>query len=303
MKEHYILNERYRPSTLDGYICPTTLKTKIEGWLEDNQIPHLLLHGQAGSGKTTLAKILVKNLDCDFLYLNATDNRSMDDIRSKILPFVSSASFKGTPKIVILDEATHILKASQVLLLNMIETYSVNSRFILTGNYAERLIEPLRSRLEQYDLKPPSKAIVAEHLQYILTEEKISFEIEDIVNIVNSMYPDIRGAINTCQKCIVDGKLVLDKSLLITNEYMNLVLEELKQNKPSWTKLRQIIIDSGVKDFENLYKFLFENWAEYASGRGGSIAIILNEHLFQAESRIDKEINLASAFAKIIEIL
>jgi replication factor C small subunit len=210
-REHYILNERYRPKNMDGFVCEDSFKSKVESWIEEQNIPHLFLYGKPGSGKSTLAKIIAQNIDCDYLMVNATDKRGMDDIRNEILPFVSVMSFKNAPKIVILDEATHILQASQVLLLNMIETYSLNTRFILTGNYPERLIEPLRSRLEDYNLKPPSKKSVAKHLDTILRAEGVEFDIKDVAQVIHTYYPDIRRTINNVQKYIIEDKFVLPK--------------------------------------------------------------------------------------------
>ena len=224
------MNEKYRPSTLDGYVCEDSFKQKIEGWIEEQNIPHLFLYGRPGSGKSTLAKILVKNIDCDYLYINATDKRGMDDIRNEILPFVSVMSFKPCPKVVILDEATHMLQSSQVLLLNMIETYSLNTRFILTGNYAERLIEPLRSRLEDYNLKPPSKKAVCKHLVNILKNEGVEYEINDLVPIINAYYPDIRRTINNIQKCIIDDKFVLPTTLTNNGDVEDTIILELHCN-------------------------------------------------------------------------
>ena len=143
---HTILNEKYRPDTLEGYICQDDIKTKFKEFIKQQDIPHLLFAGKPGAGKTTIAKILVKNIDCDYLYINATDERSIDVMRDKVGTFAAAGSFKPL-KIVILDEATHILQASQVILLNMMETYSLTTRFILTGNYPERLIDPLRSQI------------------------------------------------------------------------------------------------------------------------------------------------------------
>ena len=212
-EKHYILNEVYRPSTLEGYVCDDVFKHKIETWIEQQNIPMLGFFGKPGSGKSTLAKILVKNIDCDYLYLNATEKRGIDDIKNEVLPFVSVMSFKDAPKIVILDEAPHTLPAGQVLLLNMIETYSLNTRFILTGNYPERLIEPLRSRLEDYNLKPPSKKHVAKHIVKILETEVIQYEISDVAAIINTYYPDIRRIINNIQKHVIDSKLTLSQTL------------------------------------------------------------------------------------------
>ena len=303
-KEHYILNEKYRPSTLDGYVCDEHFKQKIQTWIEEQNIPHLFFHGKAGSGKSTLAKILVKNIDCDYLYLNATDKRSMDDIRNEILPFVSTMSFKNAPKIVILDEATHILQASQVLLLNMIETYSRNTRFILTGNYPERLIEPLRSRLEDYNLKPPSKKIVAKHIKQILEIENIQFEISDLAQIINSCYPDLRKTLNTTQKYIIDNQLILPNQLTNDLEVENKILEILqKPTKQSFTNIRQLIAENNITDFDSLYKKLYDESSKFAKGLEGMVTIAVNEHMFQSVSLVDKEICFMACIQKILEIV
>ena len=204
---------------------------------------------------------------------------------------------------VILDEADFLTINAQASLRNVIETFSRSTRFILTCNYIERIIDPLQSRCQTLKIVPPSKVEVAKHLAWILGEENISFIVDDIKNIVNQFYHDLRMMLNTIQLSIIDAKLSIDKSVLVSNNYMNLLLKELKNKKPNWRELRKIIINSGVNDFEELYRFLFDNVSEYASGREGSISIILNEHLYQANFRIDKEINISSALAKIVEII
>ena len=298
------MNEKYRPSTLDGYVCEDSFKQKIEGWIEEQNIPHLFLYGRPGSGKSTLAKILVKNIDCDYLYINATDKRGMDDIRNEILPFVSVMSFKPCPKVVILDEATHMLQSSQVLLLNMIETYSLNTRFILTGNYAERLIEPLRSRLEDYNLKPPSKKAVCKHLVNILKNEGVEYEINDLVPIINAYYPDIRRTINNIQKCIIDDKFVLPTTLTNNGDVEDTIILELQnKSKKSFTTIRQLVADGDITDFEGLYKKLYDESNKFADGREGMVTIIVNDSMFQSTTLIDKEICFMSCIQKIIEIL
>ena len=204
---------------------------------------------------------------------------------------------------VILDEADFLTINAQASLRNVIETFSRSTRFILTCNYIERIIDPLQSRCQTLKIVPPSKVEVAKHLAWILGEENISFIVDDIKNIVNQFYPDLRKMLNTIQLSIIDAKLSVDKSVLVSNNYMNLLLKELKNKKPNWRELRKIIINSGVNDFEELYRFLFDNVSEYASGKEGSVSIILNEHLYQANFRIDKEINISSALAKIVEII
>ena len=302
MKENTLFVEHYRPTKLDNYVGNENIKKVIQQYLDQDDIQNLCFYGPAGTGKTTLAKIIVKNLDCDYLYINASDERGIDTIRDKVTGFASTASFKSL-KVVILDEADFLTINAQASLRNVIETFSRSTRFILTCNYIERIIDPLQSRCQTLKIIPPSKPEVAKHLVWVLEEENLSFEISDIKNIVNQSYPDLRKMLNTIQMSIIDAKLTLDKSVLVSNNYMTLILGELKKKKPSWRELRKILIESGVSDFEELYRFLFDESPSYAPGQEGNIAIILNEHLYQANFRIDKEINISSALAKIVEVI
>ena len=300
---HTILNEKYRPDTLEGYICKDEVKVKFQEFIDNQDIPHILFAGKPGAGKTTLAKILVNNIDCDFLYINATDERSIDIMRDKVGAFAAAGSFKPL-KIVILDEATHILQAGQVILLNMMETYSLTTRFILTGNYAERLIEPLRSRCQEFDLSPPSKKIVAQHISIILDKENIEYEVQDLVTIVNKFYPDFRKIINNCQKYTVDGTLTLDNSVNESDDYQVKVLDELKKpSAKSFNLIRQIIANVDLDDFESLYKFLYDKLNEYAKGNEGYIICILEEGAYRGHFVLDKEINIMACISKILETI
>jgi DNA polymerase III delta prime subunit len=302
-KEHTIFVEKYRPKTLDNYICDEQIREKIQEFITNQDIPHLGFFGLQGSGKSTLAKILVNSIDCDFIYLNATENRGMDDIKEKVGSFASARGFKPL-KIVILDESTHILQASQVLLLNMIETYSLTTRFILTGNYPERLIPPLRSRLQEFKLTPPSKKVVAKHVYRILNQENIEFQLEDLAAVVNSSYPDFRKIINDCQKYIIDNKLTLPNTLGKNEDVQSKILDELKKpTTKTFNNIRQIIADNDVSSFEDVFKHLYECTNDYAVGCEGQIAVIINECIYQSNFRVDLEINFMSAISRIIELL
>jgi DNA polymerase III delta prime subunit len=300
---HTILNEKYRPDTLEGYICKEDIKTKFEEFISKQDIPHLLFAGKPGAGKTTIAKILVKNIDCDYLYINATDERSIEIMRDKVGAFAAAGSFKPL-KVVILDEATHLLQASQVILLNMMETYSLTTRFILTGNYPERLIDPLRSRCQEFDLQPPSKKVVAQYIDNILNKENIEHTIEDIVTIVNKFYPDFRKVINNCQKYTVDGVITLDKSVGSDNNYQSKILDELKKPSiKSFNAIRQLIANAETDDFESMYVFLYDKLNEYANGNEGIIICYLEEYMYHAAFRVDKEINICALIARILETI
>ena len=300
---HTILNEKYRPNTLEGYICKEDIKTKFEEFIKNQDIPHLLFAGKPGAGKTTIAKILVKNIDCDYLYINATDERSIEVMRDKVGAFAAAGSFKPL-KVVILDEATHLLQASQVILLNMMETYSLTTRFILTGNYPERLIDPLRSRCQEFDLQPPSKKIIAQHISIILDKENIEYEIPDLVTIINKYFPDFRKIINNCQKYTIDGALRLDTMSNTDDNYQSKILDELKKPSiKSFNAIRQLIANTETDDFESMYVFLYDKLSEYANGNEGIIICHLEEYMYHATFRIDKEINIMACIAKILETI
>tara|TARA_R110002050_G_scaffold130118_2_gene251710 strand:- start:1985 stop:2893 length:909 start_codon:yes stop_codon:yes gene_type:complete len=301
MKDNTLLVEKYRPTVLQDYVGNEQVKDTIQKCLDQNDIQNFIFYGPAGTGKTTLAKLIVKNLDCDYLYINASDENGIDTIRDKVKGFASSASWNGI-KVVILDEADFITINGQAALRNVIETFSRSTRFILTCNFVERIIDPIQSRCQVLKIVPPSKSIIAKHLADIMGKESISHDIKEVATIVNKNYPDVRKMLNTIQLSNQDGKLKIDESILASNNYAKEVLRELTKTK-NWIKIRQIIADSGVKDFEELYRLLFEHVSIYAKDKEGSITIILNDHLHQSNFRIDKEINIMSAIAKIIETI
>jgi len=302
MKENTLYVERFRPTTLETYVGNETIKDTIQKYLDQNDIQNFIFYGPAGSGKTTLAKIIVKNLDCDYLYINASDENGIDTIREKVKGFASAASWKSI-KVVILDEADFITIQGQAALRNVIETFSRSTRFILTCNFIERIIDPLQSRCHVLKIVPPTKTDVYNHLTWILTDQLcLSYEPEDIKNLIIRYYPDMRKMLNVLQMSVKDDVIVLDETVLTSTNYIKEVLKELA-GKKKWVTIRQIIADSNVKDFEELYRNLYDYSSKYAPGKEGMIAIILNEHLYQANFRIDKEINIASCIAKIIEVI
>ena len=301
MKEHSLLVEKYRPTTLKNFVGNQTVKETLQKYIDQGDIQNFIFYATSGTGKTTLAKIIVKNLDCDYLYINASDENGIDTIRDKVKGFASAASWKGI-KVVILDEADFITIQGQAALRNVIETFSRSTRFILTCNFIERIIDPIQSRCQVLKIVPPSKNDIAKHVASILGKENIEFQTEDLKAIVSQYYPDLRKMLNTVQLSTQENTLKVDKTVLTSTNYITTVIKELATTK-KFNNIRQIIADSGVKDFEELYRSLFEYASKYAEGSEGMIAIILNEHLYQANFRIDKEINAMSAIAKIIETI
>ena len=210
--------EKYRPNKLDNYIGNQHLKSKVENYLKSGDLPHLLLFGKAGTGKTTLAKLLVNNIECDYLYINASDENNVETVRTKVKNFASTIGFKDM-KVIILDECDYITPNAQAALRNLMETFSKHCRFILTCNYVERIIDPIQSRCQSFQIIPPSRNEVAKHLHKILVKENIMDTPEDIKILVESGYPDIRRVINSAQRNVVNGKLKLDTTSIIQNDY------------------------------------------------------------------------------------
>jgi len=300
-KEHTLWVEKYRSDILDNYVGNENIKSTVSKYLSQNDIQNLIFYGPAGTGKTTLAKLIVNNIDCEYLYINASDERGIETIRDKVSGFAAAASFVPL-KVVILDEADFLTIQAQASLRNVIETYSRSTRFILTCNYVERIIDPLQSRCQVLKIVPPSKSDVAMHIATICEKEDVFYELEDIKTVVNQFYPDLRKMLNTLQMSVRDNKITIDKSVLVSSNYMTQVLKELTQKNPNFNNIRQIIADANVQDFEELYRYLYDNASVYAPGSEGMVAIYANEYSYQANFRIDKEINAMALVARLIEL-
>ena len=305
-----LLVEKYRPDKLENFVGNENIKKYISKYLEQNDIQNLIFYGPAGTGKTTLAKLIIKNLDCDHIYINASDERGIETIRDKVSGFASVASFKPL-KVVILDEADFLTIQAQASLRNIIETFSRTTRFIMTCNFVERIIDPLQSRCQVLKIIPPSKKDAAKHLVKILNEEKISYTPQDIKVIVNQYYPDLRKCINTIQLNTLREEdeihptnymltLKLDKSVLVSSTYIKEIISELNKPKPNFKEIRQIIANANVDDFEELFRALYENASSYLPNKEGTVAILVNDHQYKSNFRIDKEINTMSLIQNII---
>ena len=293
--------EKYRPYSLDTYIGNEHLKSKVTIYLQNNDLPHLLLYGKAGTGKTTLAKILVKNIECDYLYINASDENSVDTVRNKVRHFASTVGFKDL-KVIILDECDYITPNAQAALRNLMETFSKHCRFILTCNYVERIIDPIQSRCQLFQIIPPSKKEVAQKLHTILTEENVNGELEDIKVLVDSGYPDIRRVINSAQRNVVRGKLKLDAGSIIQNDYKLKLLEILKiqDKRNAFKNIRQLIADSQITDYADLFRLLYDEVDSYGQGHIAECILVIAKYELSDSQVVDKEIN---AMAMLIELL
>ena len=305
MVDNSLWVEKYRPIKLDDYVGNEHLKEKVSGYIESEDVPHLLLFGRAGTGKTTLAKLIVKSIECDYMVINASDENNVDTVRNKVKNFASSQGFKKY-KIIILDEFDYMTPNAQAILRNLMETFSKHCRFILTCNYVEKIIDPIQSRCQTFQIVPPSKKEVAVQLDKILKSENVNYDVKDLVPIIDSSYPDIRKIINTCQLNSVKGVLKLSKNDLLDSDFKTKILDILKASDDSrnkYMKIRQTVADSKVQDFTEMYSLLYDKVDEYASGKVSGVILVLAEGQHRDALAVDKEIPFMATILNILSTI
>ena len=297
-KKHTLFTEKYRPDTLEGYIGNDDFKSSLQQWIDTNDVPHLLLCGGAGTGKTTAAKLIVNNINCDYVYINCSDENGIDTIRDKVKSFASAASFKPQ-KVVIMDEADFLTINAQAALRNVIETFSLTTRFIFTCNYVERIIDPIQSRTIVFELTPPSMQDVAFKCVEILDLEGVTYTKADIVRIVKQTYPDIRKSLNLLQSSIKNGDLQQSREVTNFNQTSDQIITLLKgQNIKNFTTIRQLVMDSNVRDYNELYRVLFERAEEFTNSAVATL--IIADYQYKSIMAPDKEITFCGCIAKLL---
>ena len=297
-KKHTLFTEKYRPDTLEGYIGNDDFKSSLQQWIDTNDVPHLLLCGGAGTGKTTAAKLIVNNINCDYVYINCSDENGIDTIRDKVKSFASAASFKPQ-KVVIMDEADFLTINAQAALRNVIETFSLTTRFIFTCNYVERIIDPIQSRTIVFELTPPSMQDVAFKCVEILDLEGVTYTKADIVRIVKQTYPDIRKSLNLLQSSIKNGDLQQSREVTNFNQTSDQIITLLKgQNIKNFITIRQLVMDSNVRDYNELYRVLFERADEFTNS--AIATLIIADYQYKSIMAPDKEITFCGCIAKLL---
>jgi len=272
-RKQHIWVEKYRPHKLEDYLGNQMVKDTFKKYVADQDFCHLFLYGPPGTGKTTLAKMLVREIDCDFIYINASDERGIDTIRDKIKGFASSSGFKPL-KVIIMDEADQLTQPAQASLRPYMEMYALTTRFILTGNYHEKILAPIMSRLQSFELIPPSKKEVAIYLTGILKTENVQYTPEEMAAVINAYYPDIRKCIQVCQQSSHSGVLRVSKESLVQYDVKNKIMEFLKVRAPL-ADIRRYIVDQNITRFEEIYQHLYDNLDKYAEGKLGSMILNL----------------------------
>jgi DNA polymerase III delta prime subunit len=301
MKENFIWFEKYRCKEIADMALPKQTETAFETFIKKQDIPHLLLYGHAGSGKTTIAKIMIDYLPCSSLMLNASSkDRGVETVKGKINSFASSKPPVGKRfKIIFLDEFHGMTLEAQEALKNTFETYSSTCRFILTANNYSKVLKEIRSRCMQFEFSQFPKTNVIDMCAEILEEEGVSFKEKDIDTIINRAYPDIRSIINNLQKCSITGKV--DLSGLMT---CNLTEDEISRliKCGAIKKLREAWAGSG--SFNWIYTFLFDEFILSIDKQlQPDIALTISEFLHRDTTIADKELNATACIISIMQEL
>ena len=301
MKELWV--EKYRPKSLDGYVFRDEHQRKqAQSWIKEKSIPHLLFSGAAGIGKTTMAKILINELeipDYDVLEINASRTNSVDAVRDKITNFVQMIPF-GPFKVVLLDEADYLSPNAQAALRGVMEEYHSTARFILTCNYPNRIIPALHSRCQGYHIERIDQTEFTARVATILVEEKVDVELETLDLYVKATYPDLRKCINMVQQNVSDGKLhAPSKGDEGAADWKFDMVELFKAGKI--TEARQLLCGKlKAEEMEEVYRWLYDNLAIFGSEEKQDTAVlIIKQGLVDHTLVADPEINLAAVLIKL----
>jgi replication factor C small subunit len=299
--------EKYRPKDLDGYVFrDQAQKEQVATWVKEKAIPHLLFSGAPGVGKTTLAKILIHQLeidDYDVLEINASRENSVDTIRDKISGFVQTMPF-GDFKVVLLDEADYISPNGQAALRGVMETYHASARFILTCNYPNRVIPALHSRCQGFHIERIDQTEFTARMAKVMLEEGVEFELDVLDTYVKATYPDLRKCLNTCQMNSTSGKL--DKPHGDEGGSQEYKLEVVTMFKAGKIKeARQLLCKNArPEEMEDMFRWMYDNldlWGQSDEQRDAAIIVIRNG-LVNHAMVADPEINLSATLCELTQL-
>ena len=293
-----LLVEKYRPQTLSEIILSEDLKDKFKEYIEQKYVPHMLLNGPPGIGKTTIAKILAKAVSEDYMFVCASDHNSVEDIRGKVKGFCATMGFSKF-KIVILDECDAISLNGQMMLRNLMEEFHETCRFILTCNLGERVLDAVKSRCQSFDLVSPDMKSVAFRCLEIMKAENIKCENkDDIKSLVRRFYPDIRKVINNLQKMTVNGEFKFIESQSLEDQ--DILIECLKVG--DLKRITKELLGPGC-DYISLYRVLFDKADIISDAHKIEIMLIVGDHHKFHAMVIDPQIHFKTCLLNIAKLL
>ena len=302
--EHLLWTEKYRPRTVEECILPERLKAVFQEYVNQKEIPNLLLAGGAGVGKTTIAKAMCNEVGCDYMVINGSDENGVDTIRVKIKNYASSVSLSGGRKVVILDEADYLTPNAQAILRNAIEEFASNCSFIFTCNYKNKIIDPLHSRCAviEFGLKNGEKAQMAsaffKRITHILNTEKVEFDEKVIAEVVKKHFPDFRRVINELQRYSKLGKIDVGILSQIGDISLTQIVKHLKEK--DFTSVRKWAATSEIDNttfFRKLYDALYDIVKPQSIPQA---VLILADYQYKQAFVADHEINLVACLTEIM---
>jgi replication factor C small subunit len=305
MKELWV--EKYRPTKVKDYVFrDDAQRRQVNSWIKDGSIPHLLLSGAAGIGKTTLARVLCNELnieDYDVLEINASRDNNVDTVRDKIINFVQMIPF-GPFKVVLLDEADYLTPNAQAILRGVMETYSNHSRFILTCNYPNRIIPALHSRCQGFHIEKTDKTEFTARVATILMEETIEFDLDTLDTYVSAAYPDLRKCINAVQQNVNEDNTL--SAPVASNDSSDYKIEMVELFKKGRIKDARTLVCSKARpeEMEEIYRWLYDNLdiiAKTDEAKDQAV-IVIKQGLVDHTICADSEINLASTLIKLARL-
>lgn len=301
----FLWSQRYRPRTVEETILPKKTKAEFQKFVEGKNIPNLLLFGPPGMGKTTSAKAMLEQLDCDYLTVNGSMHGGIDTLRGEIASFASSVSFRGGRKYVLVDEADHLTDATQKSFRSFSEEFSKNCGFIFTCNFLNRIIEPLHSRFGLVDFNIPKSEKEKILLQFfkrvteILEKEGVEYDKKVLAQVITKYFPDFRRTLNELQKYAANGSI--DAGILNSVRESSIeAVFELMKNK-NFTGLRKWCAENSDQDATAIYRELYDAMAKYVrlETQPGFI-VTLGTYMHRHASVADPEINLAACLTEIM---
>ena len=304
MKDIWV--EKYRPDTVEDYVFKDNAqKNQVKSWIADGGIPHLLFSGSAGTGKTTLAKVLINDLDvqpADVLVINASRTNSVDDVRESIINFIQTMPW-GDFKVVLLDEADYLSHQAQAALRGVMEEYHSTARFILTCNYPNKIIPAIHSRCQGFHITSLDETDFTVRIAEILVENKVQFEIETLDSFVRATYPDMRKTINNVQMAVIDNILNIGDVSEQDTGWRITMVDLFKSGKIS--EARKLIVANARQDeYEDMYRWLYRNVNFFGDtdDKHDEAIVVIRNSMVKHTQVADPEINLSATLIELAQL-
>lgn len=306
MNDEFLWVERYRPKTIEETILPCDLKNTFQQFVDQKNVPNLILSGTAGVGKTTVARAMLEQLGCDYIVINGSMNGNIDTLRNEILNFASAVSLSGGRKYVILDEADYLnANSTQPALRNFMEEFSKNCGFILTCNFKNRIIEPLHSRCSVIDFKISKKAIAKlatqffKRVTFILEAEGIEFDQKVVAEVINKHFPDWRRVLNELQRYSATGKI--DTGILVNLQETSIKELVVLLKDKNYTEIRKWVKNNLDTDVNDLYNQFYEISGEICTKQTAPQLILdLAKYQYQNAFAANPEINFLAFLVEVM---